>query len=652
MMAVLTLLSRVAASAMVPKVQVGGGENKSLSYDIEGTGTIKENAKKYMELQSGYKISKVSVKEGQQIDEKDLLFTYDLKQLEEKKSTLEMELKKLQLSYQKADLSGNNSNDTKKEAEAKANAEEDLRLATAMLGEMKTTVKNNKEEDYEAAKSEWEDTEAASDAAIGAADRTVNDAELELEEFTKPQQEAETVIKDYKVAVTTASEELIQKAQTAIVEFYYGDGYAEHQKDVEEAQEKMNRAKEDLKDINSKWDGAINFWDQFSSEDSIKKAYKDQIQLRDAEIKSANRIIADIQETIDELTKEDLQLEDAISYYRSCILLEAPVSAYEALYKLLYDNLKLDEVKMNTAKTMLSRAKEDFSQTEKDWDKKVDTAYDKVEKLKKELSQIKDGSYDYQEDLKDIESVLRNSERELKSAELGLENAEQTQKNNEESIKIELSSIEIDIQAKKKEIKQIQNIIDKNGEVTSPVSGVILTSELEEGITLTGQEKLIISTGGFELSMMGNKEDMKNFSEGDKVDIKITDNQEKITSSIENIEMPDAEGNVSFTALLPEGEYKSGAVLEYELLKSSEDYSMCIPIQALRQDSKSTFILLAKESDSVLGKMLSAFRLDVKVISQDAKTAAIEASLSEEDMIIVGSNKNIAEGDRVQVETQ
>ena len=149
--------------------------------------------------------------------------------------------------------------------------------------------------------------------------------------------------------------------------------------------------------------------------------------------------------------------------------------------------------------------------------------------------------------------------------------------------------------------------------------------------------------------MNADKEDMKRITVGDELEIDTGMDNDKITSQIENIGLPDQDGMVKFSALLPEGDYSVGGSLNYEINKESKTYPRCIPIQGLREDSKGTYILLVKEKDGVLGKEDTAFRLEVTVTSQDAKTAAIEASLSEEDQIITGSNKNISEGDRVRV---
>lgn len=652
-MVLLTMLSRVAASVMVAKVQATTANDGGLSYEIEGTGTINENSKKYIELLSGYKIGKVSVKEGQQVEKGDLLFTYDLEQLKEKKSALEKEMTKLQLQYQKSGLNESDTSEIEAAARTKTNAEEDLKFAEQALAETKSTLKNEKKKEYEAAKSEWEEVETSKVEALKAANRAVSDAEEELSVLMKPQLTAENRIKAYSTALDSANDEIISKAYLAIFDFYYDDAYKEHQKELEEAQEKLKRAQEDLQDIKAKWEREINVWDQYSNDYITKTAYEAQIVARDTEIKSEERTITDIQKTLNNLTLKDIQLDNAIKDYRNSIQQgEPPASenAYKALYQILYDDLKVNETQINTAKTKLARAKEDAEQSEKVWNKKVDTAFTKKEKLRTELVAMKDVNYDYKEDLKEKETAVQNAERALETAEAALDKAEKTTQNNNKAIDIDLNSLQMDIEDKQEEIDQVQSQIKKKGKIKSPVSGAVLTSEIEQGATLAGQEKLIITTGGYELSMSADKEDMKNFSVGDEIDIKTGEGNDRITSSIENIEPQDKDGKVSFTALLPEeGEYKSGSALNFVLQKSSEDYSRCIPIQALRQDSKSAFILLAKESSSVLGEIQTAFRLDVKVISQDAKSAAIEASITEEDLIIVSSNKNISEGDRVRV---
>lgn len=59
-----TVVSRAAASVMVAKVEVAAAKEGELTFEISGTGTIKENAQKYISLSDGLKIGKVSIEKG------------------------------------------------------------------------------------------------------------------------------------------------------------------------------------------------------------------------------------------------------------------------------------------------------------------------------------------------------------------------------------------------------------------------------------------------------------------------------------------------------------------------------------------------------------------------------------------------------------
>jgi uncharacterized protein YrzB (UPF0473 family) len=255
--------------------------------------------------------------------------------------------------------------------------------------------------------------------------------------------------------------------------------------------------------------------------------------------------------------------------------------------------------------------------------------------------------------LQEAKKTLTSAELQLKQAEDSGQAAKVRQNNQEASEDIERSILMVDINKKQQELAQVQKMIRDEGNIYAPVDGVISGNNLEQGLTLSGQEKLIITTGGYELAMTAGEEDMKYFSAGDEITVKTgagnSADGNTVTSEIENINLADQDGKVSFTAILQDGDYQLGASLDYVLKKDSQSYNMCIPLQALRQDSQGTYVLLAKETDSVLGTIEEAFRLNVTVLSQDLKSAAVDASLTEEDKIITGSNRNFKEGDRVRI---
>ena len=658
----LTFLSRAAASVMVPKAKTATAQEGSLTYKITGSGIIKENAKKYIELMNGYKISQIGAKEGQTVEKGEVLFSYDLDQMKEKESALVKELKKLQLQYEKTQLGRKDSDSLKSEnktEEAQENkqlaeeeekrAAEDKKRAKESLEKTKKNLITAKQEEYEKAASDYDDQLSAEEDDLISAQRKVDDARKALENLLKPKVKLQETLTNYRTAVEGNKEEAVSKAYFSIFDLYYDGTYQEHLRAVEKKKEELRRANEDLKDISMGWiDGKD--WDTIEKEKRI-----------------AGRTVSDLQKDLDILTKEDTELEKAVDVYRRSILRTENWNVEDAenlLYAIIYKKMKLDEDKINDAQTSVTRAEEDQEQVKAQWDKKEREVLEKKNKLYSELTAMQQDNYDWQEALASSENALRSADetlnkseaavkkadRELEAVELDLQESSENLAESNQAVELELKAITLDMEDKQSEIDKVKKLIAKRGKVTSPVSGVVLSATLEPGVILSGQESLVISTGGYELLMKGTKEELKNFSAGDEVSIKTEEEYNKITANIENIELPDQDGNISFTALLPEDRsYRVGGSLEFELQKNSKNYSACIPIQAIREDTSSKFVLLIRETNGILGKVETAFRLDVTITAQDEKSAAVEAALSREDEIIVSSSKNISEGDRVRV---
>jgi hypothetical protein len=114
--------------------------------------------------------------------------------------------------------------------------------------------------------------------------------------------------------------------------------------------------------------------------------------------------------------------------------------------------------------------------------------------------------------------------------------------------------------------------------------------------------------------------------------------------------MADSAGLSLITAMLPEGEYGEGNIASFTIIKRSKQYQQTIPLQAIRMDANQVnYILVIRESNTSLGNELTAYRINVTILDKDYRTAAVEAPVSPEDNIIISSNKNIEEGDRVRI---
>ncbi len=659
-MIIFTVLSRAATAAMVAKVQVDTINRGNLVYEVHGTGIVKEEAHKYITLMGGYKIAEVSVKEGEEVDEGDLLFRYDKESLQDKKSDMEDELEKLKLQYGNIGLTSMSATDTTGMETAKLivkETKEDIELGEDNIADKKETVKENKEKELKEATSNWEDIVASKEKEEKSAKRAVMDAEAKVSELNEPETKAEMLINNYIASLNSNNSAQINDEYNKIFDFYYNGKYKEHRRLVSDAEKKLTRAREDLAATQEKWDNVVIVWEP-SGDENERNSYYEQLKLKNDELNNAKRVVDDAQDSLGKLTEEDTELADAITTYREYVKSNSVYTGnyFEALIKRLTEGKTASQSELEAAATNLTRAREDQEECTNGWNKKLDTARENKEQLERDIQAIEEGSYDYTKDLKEENKALEVANRSLNRAKLQqdqVKNAGQVLKENQEkqdeSNDIQRSILEIDIENKQQELDDIESIISEKGEIHTPVAGIISDNDIVQGMTLTGQEKLVITTGGYELMMTAEKEDMKYFSVGDEIKINAGVENTSLTSVIENIALPDQDGKVSFTALLPEGNYQIGASLDFELTKESQPYSMCVPIQAIRQELEGTYILLAKEKDSVLGKVKEAYRMKVTVLAKDSKLAAVEAALSEKDNIIIGSNKNFSEGDRVRI---
>jgi len=660
-MLLLTIISRAADSVMVAKVNVDTVKKGNLSFEISGTGTVKENANKYITLKNGYKIGKVQAEEGQDVEKGNWLFSYDMSYLKELKIQKEKEVKKLQLQYEKlqlAAISGSKALEEEKALQDIENATEDVAAAEEALLAKKKSIKEKKEEEYTAVVEEEEAAKSGRMEALKTAERAVTDAEREIANQEEPKLTMEEDLKEYKAAVLKKEEESETKYREKLLDIYYKDKYEEHKINVYETEKKLARAKEDLEDSKKKWDEKIDYWDQFSTEEEVLKAYKEQVLLRESELKTANREIADLEKSLNTYKEKDEVINKAFADYRLDVVTYSQnvKSSYEVLYQLIYDKLTYDKKQLEAASIKLVRAKEDNKNTVEEWNKKLEKINGKKTRLAEDLKEIEAGKYNFETDLKEETKGIETAQRTLEAARLQLEQLKEsveTGKENEhteeKSKTIESSSLMLDITEKQEELKNLESLIHKKGKVTSPVKGTISKLEVTQGLTLTGGEKVVIATGDYELLMSAGKDDIKYFESGDTLTVKGADRDKDFAVTIETISLPGGDGTVNFSALLPEGTFKTGMSLSYQMKKESADYRNCIPLEAVRQDSAGTYVLLIKEKNSILGKEQVAFRLSISVIEKDFKTAAIEASLQEQDLLIVGSSKYISEGDRVRV---
>lgn len=100
LMLLFTFLSRAADSVTVPRVQAGTPERRVITHTVSGSGKVEANREQAVRTEAGQIVKSIAVREGARVEEGDLLFEIEKKDLEEQILQASQELEKLKLQQQ------------------------------------------------------------------------------------------------------------------------------------------------------------------------------------------------------------------------------------------------------------------------------------------------------------------------------------------------------------------------------------------------------------------------------------------------------------------------------------------------------------------------------------------------------------------------
>ena len=170
------------------------------------------------------------------------------------------------------------------------------------------------------------------------------------------------------------------------------------------------------------------------------------------------------------------------------------------------------------------------------------------------------------------------------------------------------------------------------GEILSTAVPVLVLSVLEEGLVLTVQV---------------SEDQVQDLSIGDVAEITVGDLLYQ--GSIRTI-LPaaDVSGNFELRFLLPGDAGVIGGKARISLKKRTQNYDILLPVSALHSDDAGDFIYVVQQSDSSLGSQMTARRVDVYVLDEDAGRVALQSGVSQRDIVVGRSDRGISDGDRIR----
>ncbi len=370
------------------------------------------------------------------------------------------------------------------------------------------------------------------------------------------------------------------------------------------------------------------------------------------------------------LEQADISYNEAAAKLEQAIQLEKQESAERAV--------RAEKKKKQAYDTYMNEGGAGSSEAKARYDQELN-------RIDEEMTQEEAGAKAQIENLRDkkegLEDALEQARVSYDVAAAEDANAEKnSQKAKESSAKIQ-EGLAIDVEQQQKIVDKLNEIMNMQGIIKSPVKGSITQNGLSEGLVTTGQEYIRIGTGGYRFEAAVDKDDAEKLKTGDVMQVEFPDKKEAVKLKISNIQLQGPDGSVNspdsgqqgggdagqgssgdvksqgkmaqIIAEMEGNDYVEGIQGKYKIQKDSDiRYNWIVPVEAIRQDQKGMYCLAVRKKNTILGEEYVAERINLTQKAKDFSKIAVEGALTEESRLIVGSSRQIDEGDRFRIESK
>lgn len=421
---------------------------------------------------------------------------------------------------------------------------------------------------------------------------------------------------------------------------------------VERAKEKVREAEEDLKEAEANF---ATFQEESLEEQLIeaKEAEKEAQKYLNDQKYEKDKALKRAQQTVDE-AKENLWLLGGGEATAALQALERAEMEYEITKSDWERTLKAAEESLQKAKEKMQKLENGEIDDElfKQEEEKVKVARNQV---KEQERLLEDTIVSREDAIADLDRKIEDAKKDLVKAESEEENLALNKEQDLQKESIEKELMQLDIEAKKREIARLQKATEEGGQLKAPSAGIIGEVKVKKGDKTTQGDLLVFvrDTSEYILEAHLSKEEAEYIQIGDKVQVTLEGEKTPLENTVvENI-VPvqgDTGGKKKVSISVPKGEPGMSATLK--VTKESDKYRYILPIEALKEDNGSQYILVAKQQTTTLGEQIIAERVEVMVRDKNQSSVAVEGPLGVEDRVIIRSNKPILAGDRVRLVEQ
>lgn len=262
--------------------------------------------------------------------------------------------------------------------------------------------------------------------------------------------------------------------------------------------------------------------------------------------------------------------------------------------------------------------------------KELNTAQDEYWKYKR--SRERSYQFSRQEDEKKCREALEKAIPEYKEA---------------------LGEYEGDLFTKVRAIEDAFNsYIDEEGNVFTTIPGIVQEINIKEGATTPASASIVIAmlTQKKQVQIQVSADMEEYLSIGDESILKKYGTSEEISGQrITNIEYNEKDNALLDITVETDDEFLGiGDMVAVEINKQSEQYSFVLPLDCIHIESGNTYILALKETEGILGSILKAEKLSVKILEKNSDYVAVTSDEIADREIIVRTDREVEAGSRIR----
>lgn len=207
----------------------------------------------------------------------------------------------------------------------------------------------------------------------------------------------------------------------------------------------------------------------------------------------------------------------------------------------------------------------------------------------------------------------------------------------------------------KRELEKLLTLKEAEGMILSPTDGIVTRCNVQTGEKTTDTTAILLAdlSQGCKFSGLATEEDSQYIGVGDKVLLQTSSGKLYKDLPVTTFSTTEeSDGGYRLTVQIPAGNLVLGANITLSFTQKSPLYTCCIPLSALRLDSRNQpYVLIVEQAESIMGDELQARKVNVTVLEQNATMAALgEGTVGPKDQVIVASDREIDIGSRVRIE--